>query len=96
MRIVLEALSKAKRDPIGEAWVPSEKLSKDINLESADLNDAIELLHEQGLVKCLQVPDSSPFICTQVAITARGRLTLQKNTISPKHIQEDHSSSHIK
>jgi len=68
MRIVLEALSKAKRDPIGEAW-------------AADLNDAIELLHEQGLVKCLQVPDSSPFICTQVAITARGRLTLQKNTI---------------
>jgi len=61
MRIVLEALSKAKRNPIGEAWVPSEKLSNDINLEPADLNDAIELLHEQGLVKCLQVPDYCPW-----------------------------------
>lgn len=81
MRNVLEVLSKAKRDPIGDAWVSAERLQKDINLEPADLNDAIELLHEQGLVKCLQVPDSSPYICTQVAITARGRLSLQKNII---------------
>lgn len=81
MRNVLEILSKAKRDPIGDAWVPAEKLQKDIDLEPADLNDAIELLHEQGLVKCLQTPDSSPFICTQIAITARGRLTLQKNVL---------------
>lgn len=81
MRNVLEILSKAKRDPIGDAWVSAEYLRNESNLDSADLNDAIELLHEQGLVKCLQVPDSSPYLCTQVAITARGRLALQKNTI---------------
>ncbi len=81
MRNVLEILSKAKRDPVGDAWVPAERLHKDSSPKPADLNDAIELLHEQGLVKCLQVPDSSPYICTQIAITARGRLSLQKNAI---------------
>lgn len=77
MKKVLEALAKAKRDEGGEAWVSAAQLQKDIGLSPADLNDAVEILIGEGLVKWLQCLGTAPYKFAQVTITARGRLSLQ-------------------
>jgi hypothetical protein len=77
MRTVLEALAKAKRDPVGDAWVPAAQLQKDTGLSPADLNDAVEILVGNGLVKWLQSMGTAPYRFNQVTITSHGRLSLQ-------------------
>jgi hypothetical protein len=73
METVLSVLAKAKRDEMGEAWVDAPQLQKDSNLSPANLNDAIELLVENGLVKWRQYLGTAPFKFAQATITARGR-----------------------
>ena len=77
MEKVLEALAKAKRDKMGEAWVLAAQLQKDTGLSPADLNDAVEILVGDGLVKWLQYLGTAPYKFAQATITPRGRLSLQ-------------------
>ncbi len=74
---VLEALAKAERDAMGEAWVSATQLQKDTELSPADLNDAIEILVGDGLVKWRQHMGTDPYKFAQATITPRGRLSLQ-------------------
>ena len=77
MEKILEALAKAKRDKMGEAWVSAAQLQKDTGLSPADLNDAVEILVGDGLVKWLQCLGTAPYKFVQATITPRGRLSLQ-------------------
>ena len=77
MKEVLKALAKVKRDEMGEAWVSAAQLQKDTGLSPADLNDAIEILVGNGLVKWRQHMGTAPYKFAQATITPRGRLSLQ-------------------
>jgi RIO-like serine/threonine protein kinase len=77
MKIVLETLAKAKRNEGGEAWVSAEQLKNDTKLSPADLNDAVEILVSDGLVKWLQCMGTAPYLFYQATITAHGRLSIQ-------------------
>ena len=77
MRTVLEALAKAQRDPVGDAWVPPAQLQKDTGLSPADLNDAVEILVGNGLVQWRQYMGTAPYKFAQATITPHGRLSLQ-------------------
>jgi len=77
MKTVLEALAKSKRDATGEAWVSATQLQKDTGLSPADLNDAVEILVSDGLVKWLQSMGTAPYNFAQATITPHGRLSLQ-------------------
>jgi DNA-binding GntR family transcriptional regulator len=74
---VLEALAKSKRDEMGEAWVSAAQLQKDTGLSPADLNDAVEILVSDGLVKWRRYLGTAPYKFAQATITPRGRLSLQ-------------------
>ena len=77
MKKVLEVLAKAKRDKMGEAWVSAAQLQKVTGLSPADLNDAVDILVGNGLVKWLQHLGTAPYKFGLAAITPRGRLSLQ-------------------
>lgn len=74
---VLEALSKAKRDAMGDAWVSGKELQKATGLDPADINDAVEILEKRGQVTTLETMGTAPFKFAQVAITSHGRLALE-------------------
>jgi DNA-binding MarR family transcriptional regulator len=77
MKKILEVLARAKRDEMGDAWVSAAQLQKDTELSPADLNDAVEILVSNGLVKWRQHMGTAPYKFGQVTITPHGRLSLQ-------------------
>jgi len=77
VRKVLEALAKAKRNEMGEAWISGEELQKASGLSPADINDAVEILESRGQVKTLKTLGTAPFKFNQVTITSHGRLELE-------------------
>ena len=77
IRTVLEALSKAKRNDMGDAWISGKELQKVSGLDPADINDAVEILEARGQVKTMKVMGTAPFKFLQVTITSHGRLELE-------------------
>lgn len=77
MRTVLEALSKAKRNDMGDAWISGKELQKVSGLNPADINDAVKILEARGQVETLKAMGSAPFKFVQVTITSHGRLELE-------------------
>lgn len=77
MKTVLEALAKAKRDEAGEAWTSGKELQKTSGLSPANINDAVKILKDKGLVETLESLGTAPFNFQIVTITAHGRLELE-------------------
>lgn len=77
MKTVIEALSKAKRDEMGEAWVSAANLAASTKLSPADLNDAVEILVGKGFAKWRQYMGTAPYFFAQATITPNGRLSLE-------------------
>ena len=77
MKKVLDALAKAKRDEMGSAYVNGAWLQKETGLSPADINDAVEILQQQGLIEWMQWMGTAPFVFGQIQITAKGRYSIQ-------------------
>jgi DNA-binding MarR family transcriptional regulator len=77
MTTILKALSKAKRNEMGNANVKGVWIHEETNLSPADINDAVTLLEKKGLVHWLQV-EIPPYKFMHVEITPDGRQALQE------------------
>lgn len=74
MTKVLIALNKAPRN----TYVDNKQLAKDTGLSPDDLNDAVELLVNKGLVEWLQGLGTAPFKFECAQLTALGRATIKQ------------------
>jgi DNA-binding MarR family transcriptional regulator len=75
---VMGALGSARRNEIGEGRMNGDELRNVVLLSPAEINDAIEILEERGLVKVFKALGTAPFKFYQVTLTARGRLEIGK------------------
>jgi len=78
MDIVIKTLAKAQKDAMGDAWVEATQLQKDTGISPEDLNNAVELLERDGLVKWRQVLETATFKFFQASITIKGRLSIER------------------
>ncbi len=87
-QLLLEILASMKRDEIGEAWVSGPELVDASHLSPAEINDAIIVLREGGLVEWRQYMGTVPFQFGIVTITSRGRYQFQQMIEQKKHDKE--------
>jgi len=69
----------------GETWVSGDDVHKATNLGPSQINDAIELLQNSGLVECFTALGTAPYNFESVKITAKGKQQIQKRSF-PKQI----------
>jgi len=70
---ILRVLAEAPRDDVGYAWVSGKKLQEATGLSPAEINDAVVVLSESGIVELFRYLGTAPFVFGQVTITPRGR-----------------------
>jgi len=75
---LLEILVSVETDETGEAWVSGTQLHESSDLSSSEINDAIVILRERGLVEWRQYLGTAPYRFGVVTITPRGRYELQQ------------------
>ena len=59
-------------------WLPGERLAASTLLSPSELNDAITILQEAGLVEWYQTLGTAPYRFNEVRITSRGRFELER------------------
>lgn len=79
-KILLDTLALVETDTNGRSMVKGEYISEKVNLLPAQINDAITILNESGLVEWRQWLGTSPYIFGEVGITARGRYEHERIT----------------
>jgi len=77
MQIILVALSKVKRNAMGDAWISGKELQGVSGLDPADINDVVEILETRDRVKTRKTLGTDPFKFYHVTITSHGRLELE-------------------
>jgi hypothetical protein len=75
---LLDILGKEPINEVGEGWVNGLKLQEATGLSPTEINYAITILLQQGLVEWQQFTETAPFIFGYVTITPRGRYELQR------------------
>lgn len=76
--LVVKALAEAPREPSGEAWMSGDQLREITNLSPGEINDAVTILKEEGLVETHEHYGITPFNFAVAALTARGRLEFER------------------
>ena len=76
---VLEFLASQERNEIGQAWTTGKEIQDGTEIIPADINDAIEIAENRGLVEVLKTLGTAPFKFHSVSITGEGRLWLESH-----------------
>ncbi|MGA9350453.1 MAG: hypothetical protein WBW48_16850 [Anaerolineae bacterium] len=84
--IVLQALEDAPRDSLGRAFMNGHQIQAATDLEPAQINDAIAILEEAGLITLHNWMGTAPYLFGEAALTSRGRYELERARL----VQEDH------
>jgi len=61
-----------------EAWVEGDDLGKATSLKPSQINDAVKLLHDAGLIDWLMALGTAPYHFYSVKISARGKYEIQR------------------
>jgi DNA-binding MarR family transcriptional regulator len=75
---VLEALSRMERPNDRDQYTEASELAGLTELTPSDLNDAVTLLEESGLIEWIRYLGTAPYKFAQVMITPRGRYEIEK------------------
>jgi len=75
---VLGSLADMPQDESGESWVSGNEIKVATNLSSSEINNAIKLLLDQGLVEWRERYGTAPFDFALVTITPRGRVEIEQ------------------
>ena len=81
--ILLGALAKYPRPEGGNAELSGSELAEATGFSPDEINDAVTILVEYGLVEWLQTSGTGPYDFYVVWITARGRYEYERDTIQP-------------
>lgn len=76
--VILQYLYQRDVESEGEAFARGDDLCKATNLKPVQINDAIELLHDSGLVERLTTMGTTPYNFYLVKITARGKYEVER------------------
>ena len=80
MKTILEMLAAKPRDVGGYAWIGGKEVQEATKLIPAEINDAVNLLAEQGMVEAYRSLGTAPFDFYMVSITPRGRYEHETRT----------------
>ena len=75
---ILKFLYERQKELEDEIYVDAEDVKNGTGLTAVQTNDAIELLHESGLVERLQTLGTAPYNFKSVLITARGKYEVER------------------
>lgn len=87
IQLVLRILAEKPRDGGGYSWISGQELQNSAGLSPAEINDAVTILGESGMVEVMRWLGTAPFVFGQVGITSRGRYELERMT-SGKELQQ--------
>lgn len=77
--MILTVLATQEFDEMGRKMLSPEKLREITSLTPAEINDAVMILNESGLVEILQAMGSAPYLFIGVQITPRGKYEYQSS-----------------
>lgn len=75
---ILEALAAQPRPDGGDAWVSGRTIADITGIHHDDINDAVTILVESGLVEWLQEIGTAPYKFSAVWINPRGRIEINR------------------
>jgi len=85
----LEALAGFEQDEMGDAWVSGEQLQGLTGLSPSEINNAVSILRDKGLVEWRQYLGTAPFKFGHVSITARGRFEREQTQKGESTVHEE-------
>jgi len=80
IQTVLRTLAERPRDQGGYSWTSGEELQAATHLFPPEINDAVAILEESGLVEVMRYLGTAPFRFGGVSITSRGRYEWQRTS----------------
>lgn len=81
---ILDFLYRRQKEVKDEIYVSGEEIRKATGLSESQINDAVELLHESGLVEWYQTLGTAPYMFNLVLITARGKYEVEKRRVQAR------------
>ena len=84
---VLNSLLKKQKELDDEIYVTGKDIAEATGLSPIQINDSVDLLHDQGLVDWLQSLGTAPFKFNCVKINARGKYELERRQSLDSAIQ---------
>ena len=78
VQLVLRVLAEKPRDADGYSWISGQELQDSTKLSPAEINDAVTILGESGMVELMRYLGTAPFVFGEVSITSRGRYELER------------------
>jgi hypothetical protein len=75
---ILKFLYNRQKELNDEVYIDAKDVKNGTDLTVPEVNDAVELLHESGLVERLQVLGTAPYGFHSVLITARGKYEVER------------------
>jgi len=87
--VVLRFLHKKDFESHDEEWVTGNEISEATDLKPSQINDAIELLRDLGLVEWLLHYGTSPYDFGFVKINARGKYEIERRPTLDQLITEE-------
>jgi hypothetical protein len=76
--LILQTLATHHKDDLGRVSLPGNRLQELTDLTPIEINDAVELLEQAGLVKTLKFLGTHPFNFHHVELTPRGRYEYER------------------
>ncbi|MGC1928002.1 MAG: hypothetical protein WA667_03445, partial [Candidatus Nitrosopolaris sp.] len=71
--LILRTLATYHNDEVGRVSLDGDRLQELTDLAPIEINDAVELLEQAGLVETLKTDGTKPFNFCKVELTPRGR-----------------------
>lgn len=84
---VLETLVSEQKDEVGRVTVHGTRLAELTALTPSEINDAVNILEESGMVKSLKAIGTRPYTFYTVALTSRGRYEYERRQSMPQNTE---------
>jgi hypothetical protein len=93
---VLDYLLKKQKELNDEIYVSGKDLVEGTGLSAIEINDSVDLLHDQGLVDWFQTLGTAPFNFNCVKINARGKYELERRQSLESALETSESAQESK